>query len=187
MCYESNEHVRMVEDILAYDAPSGFAVAGFNLQGTGDSLPHVRQTLPDVQNGNVHERHLDGPIGPQLDVVHGALIWLDITASEQLRWPADRESYRYRWNNDDVALTNKPGMSALPASLWELVCPWLTGGLFSYSAAPGNGFDVGLVGLVSSESAAWWFKVLGVVPSFRLHVMGGCFVYGTRTCVTLDA
>lgn len=64
----------VVVNIHAYDAPSGLAVARFNLQGTGYSLPHVGQTLPDVQNRDVHERHFDGPIGPQLDVVHGALI-----------------------------------------------------------------------------------------------------------------
>lgn len=64
----------MVIDILAYDAASGLAVAGFNLQGTSHGLPHVRQTLPDVQHRDVHEWHLDRPIGPQLDVVHGALV-----------------------------------------------------------------------------------------------------------------
>lgn len=60
--------------ILAYDTPSGLAVAGFDLQGAGHSLPHVRQTLPDVQHRYVHEGHLDRAIGPQLDVVHGALV-----------------------------------------------------------------------------------------------------------------
>ena len=49
-------------------------MARFDLQGTGHGLPHVRQTLPDVQHGDVHERHLDRPVGPQLDVVHGALV-----------------------------------------------------------------------------------------------------------------
>lgn len=64
----------MVVDLLAYDAPSGLAVAGFDLQGTGHGLPHVWQTLPDVQHRDVHERHLDRPIGPQLNVIHGALV-----------------------------------------------------------------------------------------------------------------
>lgn len=64
----------MVVHLLAYDAASELAMAGFDLQGTCYSLPHVWQTLPDVQHGNVHERHLDRPIGPQLDVVHGALV-----------------------------------------------------------------------------------------------------------------
>ena len=49
-------------------------MAGFDLQRAGHGLPHVWQTLPDVQHGDVHKRHLDRPIGPQLDVVHGSLV-----------------------------------------------------------------------------------------------------------------
>lgn len=49
-------------------------MAGFDLKGTGHGLPHVGQALPDVQHRYVHEGHLDGPVGPQLDVVHGALV-----------------------------------------------------------------------------------------------------------------
>jgi len=66
--------VILVVDLLADDAASGLAVAGFDLQGTGHSLPHVWQTLPYVQHGDVHERHLDRPIGPQLNVIHGTLV-----------------------------------------------------------------------------------------------------------------
>lgn len=60
--------------ILANDTPSELAVTGFDLKGTGHSLPHVWQTLLDVQHRYVHERHFDRPIRPQLDVVHGTLV-----------------------------------------------------------------------------------------------------------------
>lgn len=80
----------MVTDILAYDAPPGLAVAGLDLEGTGHGLPHVGQTLPDVQHRDVHEGHLDGAIGPQLHVVHGALVRLDVAAAEQLGRPVHR-------------------------------------------------------------------------------------------------
>lgn len=49
-------------------------MAGFDLERTGHCLPHVWQTLPDVQNRDVHKRHLYRPVGPQLDVVHGSLV-----------------------------------------------------------------------------------------------------------------
>lgn len=68
----NNSHVR--GDLLAYDAASGPAVAGFDLQGAGHSLPHVGLTLPDVQHRDVHEGHLNCTIRPQLDVIHGTLV-----------------------------------------------------------------------------------------------------------------
>lgn len=66
----------------ADDAATGLATAGLDLQGAGHGLPHVRPALPDVQHGDVHEGHLDGAVGPQLDVVHGTLVGLDIAATE---------------------------------------------------------------------------------------------------------
>lgn len=63
-------------------------MAGFDLQRTRHRLPHVRQTLPDVQHRDVHVGHLDGAVGPQLEVVHGALVRLDVAAPEQLSGPA---------------------------------------------------------------------------------------------------
>lgn len=79
-------------DVLADDAASELAVTRFDLQRAGHSLPHVRQTLPDVQHWDVHERHLDRAVGPQLDVVHGALVGLHVAAAEQLRRPAERHT-----------------------------------------------------------------------------------------------
>lgn len=76
-------------DVLADDAPSELAVTRFDLQRAGHSLPHVRQTLPDVQHWDVHERHLDRAVGPQLDVVHSALVGLHVAAAEQLRRPVE--------------------------------------------------------------------------------------------------
>ena len=73
--------------ILAYHTASGLDVAGFDLQRTRHRLPHVRQTLPDVQHRDVHVGHPDGAVGPQLEVVHGALVRLDIAAPEQLCGP----------------------------------------------------------------------------------------------------
>lgn len=81
---------RTLADILAYDAPSRFAVAGFDLQRTGHSLPHFWETLPDVQNRYVHEGHFDCTIGPQLDVIHGTLVRLHIATAEQLCGSVDR-------------------------------------------------------------------------------------------------
>lgn len=81
-------------DLLAYDAPSGLAVTGFDLQGASNRLPHIRQTLPDVEHRNVHKRHLDGSVGPQLDVVHSSLVRLHVTAAKQLRRPADGDNRR---------------------------------------------------------------------------------------------
>ena len=81
-------------DLLAYDAPSGLAVAGFDLQRTRHGLPRVRETLPDVQHWDVHEGHLDGPVGPELDVVHGSLVRLDVAAAEQLSGPERQISQR---------------------------------------------------------------------------------------------
>lgn len=72
---------------FAYDAASGPAVAGFDLQGAGHSLPHVGLTLPDVQHRDVHEGHLNCTIRPQLDVIHGTLVRLDVAAAKQLRRP----------------------------------------------------------------------------------------------------
>lgn len=70
----SNSHVKVRGDLLAYNAPSGPAVAGFDLQGAGHSLPHVGLTLPNVQHRDVHEGHLNCTIRPQLDVIHGTLV-----------------------------------------------------------------------------------------------------------------
>ena len=81
MFYSSIVHV------LADEAPPGLAQAGFDLQGAGHGLPHVGETLPDVQHRDVHEGHLDRAVGPQLHVVHGALIRLDVAAAEQLCGP----------------------------------------------------------------------------------------------------
>jgi len=60
--------------ILADDAAPGLAVTRLDLQNAGHRLPHLRLALPDVQHGDVHEGHLDRPIGPQLDVVHRPLV-----------------------------------------------------------------------------------------------------------------
>ena len=49
-------------------------MAGFDLQSARHRRPHLRLALPDVQDGDVHEGHLDRPIGPQLDVTHSALV-----------------------------------------------------------------------------------------------------------------
>lgn len=62
-------------------------MARFDLQQAGHGLPHVGQTLPDVQHRDVHEGHPDGPVGPQLEVVHGSLIGLNVTAAKQLGRP----------------------------------------------------------------------------------------------------
>lgn len=64
-------------------------MAGLDLQGAGYGLPHVRQTLPDVQHRDVHDRHLDRPVGPQPHVAHGALVRLHVAAAEQLCRPEE--------------------------------------------------------------------------------------------------
>lgn len=96
-------------DALADDAPRELAVTRFDLQRAGHGLPHVRQALPDVQHWDVHEGHVDGSIGPQPDVAHGALVRLHVAAAEQLRWPVDTHTravghVRVMQENTKVAL-----------------------------------------------------------------------------------
>ena len=49
-------------------------MARLDLQSTCHRCPHLRLALPDVQDGDIHEGHLDRPVRPQLDVAHSALV-----------------------------------------------------------------------------------------------------------------